>query len=678
MKLILTPLLLLGACLPPLLAADKIDLKRTTPVPKEEQIPISDFFRPALLRSPQINDDGTYVAALISNGEDRTDLLVCNTKDQSVQALQGSNEREIYSFDWLSGDYLAFRLASEKIYGNGLSVVRASNLRYAYSLIQYCDARIIAIPEANALHPLVWMRDDPFTDGIEGHAMVVDAKLDAGFAPNLSAASASWSDCVAVRQLNEKHILKRYTKPSDIPSGYLADKDGNLAFAFSCNANGQLSMHALANEQWQRLGTDLEELDVMGSGEKPGEILVRGPRQEGKPREVLFMEARSGKMGEVLYSDANYDFDGYVYRTPKTNLVVGYACNRLVPQNMWFSELYRGIQSMVDTQFPGKVARIIGNDRQEQNFLISVFSDQSPTTYYILNTTSRSIGLFKQSAPWIDPERMRPMSAIKFKTRDGHQLDAYLTLPAGASKQHPAPMVVLPHGGPWVRDNWGYNSEVQFLASRGYAVLQPNYRGSSGYDWQFPISDQWAFRKMHDDVTDAAKTALKTGLIDPDRIAIMGGSFGGYLAVSGVVNEPEFYRCAITISGVFDWAEALKREKYDQFEKPHFAYMRRKLGDPDKQKDYFDSISPIHHIEQVRVPVFVVHGKEDWVVSANESRRLIAELKKNNVPTQVFMPSGEGHGMYYLKNSVELYSRVEEFLAKNLAPRSKPLAAAAP
>jgi dipeptidyl aminopeptidase/acylaminoacyl peptidase len=658
-------------------AAEKYDLKRTTPVPSDQQIPIADFFRPSLLRSPQINDTGTYVTALISSGEDRTDLLVCNLKDNSLNVLQASNERDIYSTSWLEGNYLVYETASEKIYGNGLTVVQADNLQNSYSLIQYCNATIIALPEENRLHPLIWMREDPFTDGLDGEPMIVDAKLDVGVTPNLNSAAGTWSDSVIVRKANEKHVLKRYPKPADIPSGYVADKDGRLSFAVSCNDSGKLTLHELEGEQWSKLTVDLDEIDIMGAGEKPGELLVQGPRQTGKPRDLLFMNSRTGAPGEVIYTDNNYDFDGWVYRTPQSHLVAGYLCDQLVPKSVWFSELYRGIQSLLDTQFKGRVARIRGSDRNEQRFLVAVYSDRQPATYYLLNLADRSIGLFKNSAPWIDPERMRPMSAIKFKTRDGHQLDAYLTLPAGAGKQTPAPLVVLPHGGPWARDTWGYDQEVQFLASRGYAVLQPNYRGSTGYDWMFPVSDQWAFRKMHDDVTDAVRTALKTGLIDSDRIAIMGTSFGGYLAVSGVAYEPELYRCAVTVSGVFDWAADLKRMKYNQFENPHYAYARRKLGDPDKQKDYFDSISPIRHLERVHVPVFIAHGKEDWVVSANESRHLIAELKKNNVPTEVFMPSGEGHGMYYLKNEVELYSRVEAFLAQNLAPRAKPTAAPA-
>jgi len=270
---------------------------------------------------------------------------------------------------------------------------------------------------------------------------------------------------------------------------------------------------------------------------------------------------------------------------------------------------------------------------------------------------------------------MRPMTPIKFKTRDGHQLDAYLTLPAGASKANPPPLVVLPHGGPWVRDDWGFDREVQFLASRGYAVLQPNYRGSTGYDWMFPEQDEWDFRKMHDDVTDATKAIMASGLIDRDRVAIMGGSFGGYLAISGVVNEPSLYRCAVTIAGVFDWAQQIKDKKYNRYDSPVFDRMVHKLGDPNKEIEKFDSISPGRHADRIRVPVFVSGGKDDQTVEIEQSRALISSLEKYHVPHETYIVSEEGHGMRHLDKQVELYTRIEAFLAKNLA--AKPALAAA-
>jgi dipeptidyl aminopeptidase/acylaminoacyl peptidase len=334
----------------------------------------------------------------------------------------------------------------------------------------------------------------------------------------------------------------------------------------------------------------------------------------------------------------------------------------------WFDEGYHNLQKRLEGLFPGLVVRLLGSNDDKTLFLVATFSDRQPPVYRWVDLEKATGGVFKNSAPWIDPKRMQSENILKFRTRDGHELDAYLTLPAGASKKNLPPLVVLPHGGPWARNSWGFDGEAQFLASRGYAVLQPNYRGSNGYSWMFPPEDTWDFRKMHDDVTDATKTMIASGLIDGSRIAIMGASFGGYLAVSGVVNEPALYRCAVTIAGVFDWEQLIQDKKYYKYDDDRYGYLMRRLGDPKQQQAKFDQISPGRHVDQIRVPVFVSGGKYDQTVEIGQSIRLISGLEKYHVPYEQLLIREEGHGMRHLKNEVELYTRIEAFLDKYLKP----------
>jgi dipeptidyl aminopeptidase/acylaminoacyl peptidase len=183
---------------------------------------------------------------------------------------------------------------------------------------------------------------------------------------------------------------------------------------------------------------------------------------------------------------------------------------------------------------------------------------------------------------------------------------------------------------------------------------------------------------MHEDITDATKVIMASGLIDRDRVAIMGASFGGYLAISGVVNDPDLYRCAITIAGVFDWEQQIQDKKYDQYDSFVFGYLMRKLGDPQQQRAKFDAISPGRHAENIKVPVFISGGKDDQTVEIEQSRALISALQKYNVPYETYIVGEEGHGMAHLDKQVELYSRIEAFLAKHLAPKKAALAATAP
>jgi dipeptidyl aminopeptidase/acylaminoacyl peptidase len=225
--------------------------------------------------------------------------------------------------------------------------------------------------------------------------------------------------------------------------------------------NGLLALHHLVGDHWEKCPVDVNHIDIIDHGNEPGQLVVLGPRQEGKPRALQFMDGASGKLGEVLLQDTAYDFyrgglgQGWLYRDPRNHQIIGAVFDRKGPQVVWFNEDYRAFQKTLDGSFPGLVARIIGSDEARKIFLVETSSDRQPPIYNWVDFGKHTAGLFKRSAPWIDRARMQPMTSFKFKTRDGHQLDAYLTLPAGASKTSLPPLVVLPHGGPWARDYLG-------------------------------------------------------------------------------------------------------------------------------------------------------------------------------------------------------------------------------
>jgi len=254
-------------------------------------------------------------------------------------------------------------------------------------------------------------------------------------------------------------------------------------------------------------------------------------------------------------------------------------------------------------------------------------------------------------------------------TRDHVKLEGYLTLPAEANEQHPVPLVVLAHGGPTARDTTDFNPEVQFLASRGYAVLQPNYRGSAGYDPALSRDHELDCRRMHEDVTDATRAMLSSPLIDSKRVAIMGGSFGGYLALAGVAFEDGLYRCAITAFGIFDWDRFIRSKHYEGRPGEYEALLE-KIGRPGRDRDRLEEISPLAHADQIHAPVLIAHGTEDEIVDVAQSKKLAAALKKRGVPYETFYRDVMGHGFRNYQDRVDYYHRVEAFLAANLGGTS--------
>ena len=647
-------------------AREKIDLDRVVPVPADQPIPLMDFFRPLILQQPKLNLSGTHIAAIITAGDDRHQLMIYDLKTQKIEGAAGGGDKDIYECYWLNDRRVIFGLSAKKMYGLGLIAAEVGSLSDSYALVQYYGSRLVAVPPKNRLRPLVWNSYDGLENGKDLGVSAINTDIRAGKLVNLITAGSDHSSAMDARDNNERHIAQRFPLPqSGLTYHYMADRDGQLAYAFTSD-NGERSLHRLAEDRWIKCPVDLEHIDIVQCGDAAGQLVVVGPRQDGKPRALQLMDAATGKLGEVLLQDQAYDFDGWIYRSPATQEILGAVFERNGPRVAWFNETYRDLQKVLDGFFPGLVVRIIGSDEVQKLFLVATSSDRQPTIYNWVDLEKRTVGLIKNSAPWIDPQRMQPVNIINFKTRDGRKLDAYLTMPAGASKQNPPPLVVLPHGGPWTRDSWGFDGEAQFLANRGYAVLKPNYRGSTGYNWMFPEEDEWDFRKMHDDVTDATKAMIASKLIDSRRIAIMGGSFGGYLAVSGVVNEPDLYRCAVTIAGVFDWEQQINDKKFNRYDSPVFSRLIRKLGDPKQQREKFDSISPGRHADKIRVPVFVSGGKDDQVVEIEQSRNLIAAFEKHHVSYEKFIVSEEGHGMRHLDKQVELYTRIEAFLAKNM------------
>ncbi|HEX5317017.1 MAG TPA: S9 family peptidase, partial [Candidatus Kapabacteria bacterium] len=253
---------------------------------------------------------------------------------------------------------------------------------------------------------------------------------------------------------------------------------------------------------------------------------------------------------------------------------------------------------------------------------------------------------------------------ITFESRDGLMIHGYLTLPVGKPAKN-LPVVVNPHGGPWVRDRWTYNPEVQFLANRGYAVLQVNYRGSTGYGRKFWEASfkQWG-RKMQDDVSDGVLWLIKEGIADPKRVAIYGGSYGGYCTLAGLTFSPELYACGIDYVGVSNLFTFM--QTIPPYWKPFLESMYEMVGHPEKDKEMLAAASPVYHVDKIRAPLMVAQGAKDPRVNIEESNQIVDALRKRGIDVPYLVKENEGHGFRNEENRFEMYEAMEGFLGRHL------------
>jgi dipeptidyl aminopeptidase/acylaminoacyl peptidase len=344
------------------------------------------------------------------------------------------------------------------------------------------------------------------------------------------------------------------------------------------------------------------------------------------------------------------------------------------PQIHWFDARWAALQKTIDAALPGSINLMHGD--KNGRVLVSSYSDVDPGRWYLLDTVTSKMREIGVARPTIDPDRMRPMQSIRYTARDGLTVNAYLTRPARPVDE-PAATVVLIHGGPQVRDRWHWDDEVQLLASRGYVVFQPQFRGSSGFGRKFEEAGyrQWG-RSMQDDITDGVKHLIDKKIADPARICIYGGSYGGYAALWGVIKTPELYKCGASFAGVSDLSEMLAGSIFDDSTPVSREISRKRVGDPKEMKAQLDEVSPLRHAERVRVPLFIAHGEEDTRVLASQSKDMVKALQRFNKPVEWMPLENVGHGFFWVRDQVRYHRALLAFLRRHIGGIDAPEAAA--
>ncbi len=465
---------------------------------------------------------------------------------------------------------------------------------------------------------------------------------------------------------------------------FLADPQGQVRFAWGAGEDNALKTYYRDDDQseWKLLNDENSnrlQLTPLGFS-ADGRIAYLEQEQQEGPNAVVAYDSATHAM-KLQLRDAIADAASSWQFDPRHNLVFG-PHGELVgvryldarPRVAFFDEndptakLYR----MLENSFPDEALTITDYTRDGGLALVNVYSDTQPGDIYLFGLADKKAVHMLTHRDWIDSDRMGTIRPIRFAARDGLVIEGFLTIPVGSDGKN-LPLVVNPHGGPiGIRDEWGFDGETQLLASRGYAVLQVNFRGSGGRGREFLRAGlrQWG-GVMQDDITDATKWAIAQGIADPHRICIYGASYGGYAALMGVAKEPDLYRCAIGYVGIYDLPRWYRNE-------PMQSRSRTNAMEAILGSENLEALSPVHLADRIKAPVMLAAGAEDEIAVPAHTVMMRDSLLKAGKPVDAKIYAGEGHGFFVEANREDFHARMLDFLQKNIGGGGAPPAAPEP
>ncbi len=458
-----------------------------------------------------------------------------------------------------------------------------------------------------------------------------------------------------------KHVAKN---PGNI-TNWLADRNGNVRVAVATDGVTGTILYRDSEKDEFKPFIEVEAGDeVVPLAFSKDNQTIYATSNKGRDKvEVVKYDLEGNE--KVIMSNDEVDVSGVLYSAEQDKLLYGaYVTDKLYYQffDKKFEKLFRKIQNKLGVH--ESELGINDYNKEMTKFIVSVSSDTVYGKYYYYDSITGDLTELATLSPWLKPEGLAEMHPISYKSRDGLTINGYLTLPKNQEAKD-LPLIVNPHGGPWARDMWGFNPEVQLLANRGYAVLQVNFRSSTGYGKEFlqAGNKQWGL-KIQDDITDGVQWAIDQGIADPERIGIYGASFGGYATLAGITYTPDLYAAAVDYVGVSNIFTLLNTIP------PYWETMRNlfyeRVGHPEKDKDLLTAVSPIFHADKIKTPLFVAQGANDPRVNKAESDQIVEALRARGVDVEYMLKDNEGHGFANEENRIEFYNAMVKFFDSHL------------
>lgn len=606
------------------------------------KLTLAELLDPEGLYSAELSPDGKYIAAIGFSGTNHALLIIeIDTMKSSVPIVGMEAPHGLWRYKkmpqrvtWVGNDLLAidygFTAESITLQGKTVAVI-------GESIIGKADYET---PNSTTMLA--------FTDADSGDVALVDARTG-------------------------KKTKFRFPM-SGKPIKWAFDRRGELRAVTLVNSEFWKDVSIISNwykpagqSEWQRLAefSIADDYWIPVSVPDQADTLIVSSRIGRETYAIFEFDTKKRRLGQMLASHPTQDILSFNGR--QDDMFHSVVTSGMKPQTVWLDGTWAGMQNAVDAALPKRINLLSGDAKNR--ILVHSYSYVDSGRYYLLETKTmklREVGTVRNA---VDPTHMRPMETLSYLAKDGLKIPAYLTRPNAGDG--PAPTVVYIHGGPWTRDEWRWDENVQFLASRGYVVFQPQFRGSTGFGRTFETAGfgQWG-KGMQDDISVGVAYLVANKIADPEKICIVGASYGGYAAMWGLARDPALYKCGVSFAGVADIEFMFKASDAND-SKVSRELMRSRIGDIRVNNAEFDSVSPLKHASRISAPVLLMHGQTDERVPVSHARKMKKALEQHNKIVELVEFEEEGHGLRYVRNKAIYFATMAAFLDKHIGKGAK-------
>jgi dipeptidyl aminopeptidase/acylaminoacyl peptidase len=627
------------------------------------------FFQNPRFVDAKLSPDGRHVAfAMAASKIDRVRLAILDLKTMTPSAVTASESADIESFRWVNDSRIVYTLTDRQVaagdihLASGLFAINADGSK-SRQLVERRYPNLIRSGDDDAFLPWnTWLLRGA-RETAAGEVYVVKPEIF----------DAKHVEYVQLQRLNTQNGRINDVAAPRHSFGWVIDAKGELRVAVT-KREDRITIMARdpANDQWTALA-EFGEFDETKAFtplyiDEAGRLFVSAKGGNDTTSIYLYDLARRELSHEAFVRADRYDLAPEFIESHGKLVGLRYSADAEVTQ--WLDPALEALQARIDKLLPTTVNRISIAQQGDGKFvLVHTSSDRVPGRYFVFNVQEGKLLALGDSQPDIDPRHMSRMETVSYKAHDGLDIPAYLTVPHGAGRKN-LPLIVLVHGGPWVRgQGWRWDPEVQFLAARGYAVLQPEFRGSTGYGSRLFKAGwkQWG-RGMQDDLADGVKWAVAQGIADPARVCIAGASYGGYAVLMGLVNDPTLYRCGIDWVGVTDINLMYSVDWSDISDDWKRYGMPKLIGDQVVDAQQLKATSPIENVSRIHAPLLLAYGGKDMrvpIVHGEKFRDAMAKVPGSKIEWIVY--DHEGHGWRNVDNRIDFWTHAARFLDSELA-----------